>query len=206
MFGVTSVDSAELLPGAVAPKRVGGARWAYPRGAPPTPDAGTHGVPRRASRTSPRRAPGYALPRRWCAIPSAHAPHVPVITDAGPSADDQLRSRRRRYTVLMAIHLVGLAVGGSLYDSAWGLGLAILIVTGPLQWVAVILANGAPRRRSRSPHGQAEFPVRPREEHPRRNARLDGLCGAGEGDDEADELGVCGVARSRRSKSDQSGG
>ena len=85
-----------------------------------------------------------------------------MITDAAPSADDHLRSRRRRYTVLMVIHLVGLAVGGSLYNSAWDLGLAILIVTGPLQWVAVILANGAPRRRPRSPHGQADFPIRPR--------------------------------------------
>jgi hypothetical protein len=73
-----------------------------------------------------------------------------VITEAAPSGDEQLRSRRRRYTALMVIHLVGLAVGGSLYESAWGLGLAILIITGPLQWVAVIIANDAPRRR-RSP-------------------------------------------------------
>ena len=73
-----------------------------------------------------------------------------MITDAAPSADEQLRSRRRNYTLLMAIHLVGLAVGGALYEQAWGLGLAILIITGPLPWVAVILANAAPRRRLRS--------------------------------------------------------
>jgi nucleotide-binding universal stress UspA family protein len=47
----------------------------------------------------------------------------------------------------MVIHLVGLAVGGALYESAWELGLAILIIIGPLQWVAVIIANDAPRRR-----------------------------------------------------------
>jgi hypothetical protein len=69
-----------------------------------------------------------------------------VITDAAWSADEQLRSRRRRYTILMVVHIVGLAVGGSLYERAWGLGLAIIVITGPLQWVAVIIANGAPRR------------------------------------------------------------
>jgi hypothetical protein len=70
----------------------------------------------------------------------------PVITDAQPSADDQLRRRKRVYTVVMAIHLVGFAVGGALYEKAWLTGLIIIIVTGPLQWVAVLLANAAPRR------------------------------------------------------------
>jgi len=79
-----------------------------------------------------------------------------VITDAAPSADQELRTRQRRYAALMAIHLVGLAVGGALYERAWGLGLAILIITGPLPWVAVILANGAPRRWRR------RRPLRPR--------------------------------------------
>ena len=49
----------------------------------------------------------------------------------------------------MVVHLVGLAVGGALYERAWGLGLAILIITGPLQWIAVIIANDAPRRSRR---------------------------------------------------------
>lgn len=74
---------------------------------------------------------------------------VPLVTDAETSPDDDLRARKRRYTVLMAVHLLGLAVGGALYQQAWGLGLAILIVTGPLQWVAVILANDTRRRRER---------------------------------------------------------
>jgi hypothetical protein len=71
---------------------------------------------------------------------------TPTITDAQPSADDQLRHRRRVYTVIMAIHIIGFAVGGSLYARAWWTGLIIIIVTGPLQWIAVLLANAAPRR------------------------------------------------------------
>lgn len=63
-------------------------------------------------------ADGYAPCRRWFIIPAPTSGPVPVITDAAPSADDQLRTRRRRYTVLMAIHLVGLAVGGALHERA----------------------------------------------------------------------------------------
>jgi hypothetical protein len=76
----------------------------------------------------------------------------PSITDAQPSADEQLRHRRRVYTVIMTIHLVGFAVGASLYETAWLAGLIIIIVTGPLQWVAVLIANAAPRHhRTRTP-------------------------------------------------------
>jgi Protein of unknown function (DUF3099) len=79
-----------------------------------------------------------------------------VITDAAPAADDRLRTRRRCYALWMAIHLLGLAVGGALYEAlsgrAWGLGLAVLSITGPLPWVAVILAQRcAPTRAAREP-------------------------------------------------------
>jgi hypothetical protein len=70
---------------------------------------------------------------------------TPSITDAHPPADEQLRHRRRVYTVIMAIHIIGFAVGGSLYSRAWLAGLIIIIVTGPLQWIAVLLANAAPK-------------------------------------------------------------
>jgi uncharacterized membrane protein YhiD involved in acid resistance len=63
----------------------------------------------------------------------------------------------------MTIHLVGLAVGGALYQEAWGLGLAILIVTGPLQWVAVVLANDSRRRRERR---RVDRPARELPPHP----------------------------------------
>jgi hypothetical protein len=76
-------------------------------------------------------------------------PPPPLVTDARPSADDELRRRRRVYTVIMTIHLVGFAVGGALYFTAWWAGLIIIIVTGPLQWIAVIVANAAPRHRRR---------------------------------------------------------
>jgi Protein of unknown function (DUF3099) len=74
-----------------------------------------------------------------------------VITDAAHGRE-QLATRRRCYARLMAIYLLGLAVGGALYEAlygrAWGLGLAVLIITGPLPWVAVILAKRSPPTRA----------------------------------------------------------
>jgi hypothetical protein len=84
----------------------------------------------------------------------SHRDHPPVVTDAPESPRQERRRRERRYAVLMVVHLVGLTVGVLLYQSAFWAGLAILIVTGPLPWVAVVLANdGPPRRGTRRPVG-----------------------------------------------------
>lgn len=64
------------------------------------------------------------------------------ITDAEPSFDDEQRVRRRQYTVLMVVHIAGFILGGLLYYQIWWLGLVLVIVTTPLPWVAVVIANG----------------------------------------------------------------
>ncbi|MFN2494613.1 MAG: DUF3099 domain-containing protein [Pseudonocardiaceae bacterium] len=75
-----------------------------------------------------------------------------MITDAAPSFDDQLRSRRHRYALLMAVHLVGFALAGVLYYLAWWLGLALMIATGALPWIAVVAANDGPPRPAPAGH------------------------------------------------------
>ncbi|NMH96371.1 DUF3099 domain-containing protein [Pseudonocardia sp. K10HN5] len=65
------------------------------------------------------------------------------------SPAEERRHRERVYAALMVVHLVGLLVGGLLYLKAWGVGLALIILTGPLPWVAVVLANDPVHRRSR---------------------------------------------------------
>jgi Protein of unknown function (DUF3099) len=72
-------------------------------------------------------------------------PDAVLITDAAPSFSTEQHHRRRRYTILMAIHLVGLALSGVLYYYAWWLGLVLIIISTPLPWVAVILANSPSR-------------------------------------------------------------
>jgi fatty acid desaturase len=72
---------------------------------------------------------------------------VPVITDAPESPADEQRRRQRTYTAIMVVHIVGFALSGVLYYTAWWLGLVVLIVTTPLPWIAVVIANDRGRRR-----------------------------------------------------------
>jgi hypothetical protein len=76
-----------------------------------------------------------------------------VITDAARSFDEELRSRRRRYAILMVVHVAGFALAGVLYYLVgWWLGLALLIVTGVLPWIAVVMANDEIPRAARAEH------------------------------------------------------
>lgn len=85
---------------------------------------------------------------------STRRDHEPVlITDAERSLDDEQRARKRVYAILMVIHLVGFTLAGVLAH-IWWLALGLVALTGPLPWVAVVLANdrGASRNRSRVEH------------------------------------------------------
>lgn len=63
-----------------------------------------------------------------------------LITDAELSLDDEQRIRKRIYATLMVVHIVGFTIAG-LLAHIWWLALAIVCVTGPLPWVAVVIAN-----------------------------------------------------------------
>jgi hypothetical protein len=63
-----------------------------------------------------------------------------LITDARLSLEDEQRIRKRTYAVLMVVHLVGLVLAGLLVH-IWWLALGIVVLTGPLPWVAVVIAN-----------------------------------------------------------------
>lgn len=71
----------------------------------------------------------------------------PLVTDAAPSFDAEQARRRRTYVVIMVVHLVGFAGSYPLYLWHPWAGAVLVLVTGLLPWVAVIVANGAPRRR-----------------------------------------------------------
>ncbi|WP_297496707.1 DUF3099 domain-containing protein [Pseudonocardia sp.] len=112
-------------------------------------------------------APSARTPARPGADPhlSARARRgdPPLITDAEPSPEERLRRRKRTYVVIMIIHIVGFGVGGALYEVAWEIGLVLLLVTIPLPWIAVVLANDdgplSPRtlRRRRAARGRTEL-------------------------------------------------
>ncbi|WP_407940117.1 DUF3099 domain-containing protein [Nakamurella leprariae] len=74
------------------------------------------------------------------------APEPVVITQAEPSYQEQLRSRRRRYLLMMSCRVPCLIGAALLYQTPW-LALLVLAISIPLPWCAVLIANDrAPRK------------------------------------------------------------
>lgn len=71
---------------------------------------------------------------------------VNVITEARPSYQDEFRHRRRRYVFMMAMRLPCLVAAAALYHTPW-LAILLILVSIPLPWMAVLIANDGPARK-----------------------------------------------------------
>ncbi|HEY5878050.1 MAG TPA: DUF3099 domain-containing protein [Nakamurella sp.] len=71
-----------------------------------------------------------------------------VITAAEPSYDDQLRSRRTRYSIMMGLRVPCLVAAAVLYQTPW-LAITIAALSIPLPWMAVLIANDRPAQKRR---------------------------------------------------------
>lgn len=71
---------------------------------------------------------------------------VSVITEARPSYQDEFRHRRRRYLFMMAMRLPCLIAAAALYHIPW-LAILIILISIPLPWMAVLIANDGPARK-----------------------------------------------------------
>lgn len=79
--------------------------------------------------------------------------HPALITAAAPSLDQQYRARVKRYAILMGFRipcLVLAAVAYGLWANAL-ISLAIIGVSIPLPWIAVLIANDRPPRSKDEP-------------------------------------------------------
>ncbi|HEU0088951.1 MAG TPA: DUF3099 domain-containing protein [Pseudonocardiaceae bacterium] len=83
-----------------------------------------------------------------------------LITAAEPSYSEQYATRRRKYAILMSARVPCLVLAGVFYQT-WWLALAFLLLSVPLPWMAVLIANDrAPRKAERvnrfrrDPHGR----------------------------------------------------
>ncbi|MDI3314448.1 MAG: DUF3099 domain-containing protein [Mycobacterium sp.] len=79
--------------------------------------------------------------------------HPVLITAAAPSYEEQRRERVRKYTTLMAFRVPAFVLAALAYG-AWHNGLislAIVAVSIPLPWMAVLIANDRPPRRADEP-------------------------------------------------------
>ena len=76
-----------------------------------------------------------------------------LITRAAPAFEVQHRERVRKYVILMACRVPALIFAAVAYG-IWQnglLSLAIIVVSVPLPWMAVLIANDRPPRRAEEP-------------------------------------------------------
>ncbi|MBV8927737.1 MAG: DUF3099 domain-containing protein [Mycobacteriaceae bacterium] len=77
-----------------------------------------------------------------------------LITRAAPPYEVEHRERVRKYVILMACRIPALLLAAVAYG-IWHNGLvslAIIVVSVPLPWIAVLIANDRPPRRAEEPH------------------------------------------------------
>jgi Flp pilus assembly protein TadB len=77
--------------------------------------------------------------------PKQHRPDPVLITEAEPSLDDQLRSRRRKYLVMMGIRACCLVLAAVFYQVPVAMA-AFVVAAVALPWMAVLIANDRPPR------------------------------------------------------------
>lgn len=70
-----------------------------------------------------------------------------LITEAAPSYDDQHAARRKKYAIMMSLRFPCLIAAGFSYH-IWWLALTFIVLSIPLPWVAVLIANDRPPRKS----------------------------------------------------------
>src|SRR3954447_6523927 len=73
---------------------------------------------------------------------------VSLITAAEPSYDEQFRARRKRYVIMMSMRVPFLVAAALLYHTPW-LAITLIVVSIPLPWCAVLVANDRPARKRR---------------------------------------------------------
>ena len=69
-----------------------------------------------------------------------------LITGAAIPYDEEHAARKRRYLTTMLIRLTCLVLAG-VFHHTWWLALAFVVVSIPLPWIAVLVANDRPPRR-----------------------------------------------------------
>lgn len=70
-----------------------------------------------------------------------------LITEAAPSHADELARRRRKYAIIMFSRIPCLALAGVFYQT-WWLALGFVVLSVPLPWIAVLIANDRPPRKA----------------------------------------------------------
>jgi hypothetical protein len=70
-----------------------------------------------------------------------------LITAAAQSFDDEHAARKHKYLIMMALRFPCLVLAGVFYQT-WWLALGFVLLSVPLPWVAVLIANDRPPRKA----------------------------------------------------------
>jgi hypothetical protein len=74
------------------------------------------------------------------ADPQQRAVDPVLITDAARSYEEELAVRKRRYKIMMGLRIPCMVLAAVFYQIPW-LAVTLLVVSIPLPWVAVLVAN-----------------------------------------------------------------
>jgi hypothetical protein len=66
-----------------------------------------------------------------------------LITEAARSYDEEYSARKRKYLTMMLLRLPCLILAGIFHD-IWWLALGFVLLSIPLPWIAVLIANDRP--------------------------------------------------------------
>jgi hypothetical protein len=91
-----------------------------------------------------------------------------LITEAAPSNDDQQAQRKRRYLIMMLLRIPFLLLAVAFYQT-WYLAVLFILLSIPLPWVAVLIANDRPAIKAEHAHWFRRHPTArelERKEHP----------------------------------------
>jgi Protein of unknown function (DUF3099) len=83
------------------------------------------------------------------------APHddsAVLITAAAPSGDDQYAARKRKYITMMLMRIPCLILAGIFAQQVWWLAVIFVVISIPLPWIAVLIANDRPARKKEHVH------------------------------------------------------
>ncbi|MFC4944388.1 DUF3099 domain-containing protein [Pseudonocardia sp. GCM10023141] len=82
----------------------------------------------------------------------AERPVDPVlITDAPRSYEDELATRKRRYKIMMGLRIPLMILAAICYQTPW-LAVTFLVLSIPLPWMAVLIANDRLPKKSEDPN------------------------------------------------------
>lgn len=80
-----------------------------------------------------------------------------LITEAQPSYEEELAHRKRRYMLIMGLRFPCLILAALCYQT-WWLAVGFVVLSVPLPWIAVLIANDRPARKSERVNRYAHRP------------------------------------------------